>query len=106
MALGTAKVHYGTSLSNVDWLHGGAESLLTLTNLLIVLGLQEALRKVKNKNKSTSGIEGEKRYTEKYVNKDFSLTFATVKGGGHVAAYEYPKECLAMIERWLDLYPL
>ncbi|KAL2342685.1 hypothetical protein Fmac_003970 [Flemingia macrophylla] len=38
-----AKVHYGTSLSNVDWLHGGAESLLTLTNLFIVLGLREAL---------------------------------------------------------------
>ena len=29
-----ANVHYGTSLSNVDWLHGGAESLLTLTCLL------------------------------------------------------------------------
>ncbi|KAI3823685.1 hypothetical protein L1987_05125 [Smallanthus sonchifolius] len=41
-----AKVHYGTSLSNVDWLHGGAESLLTLTNLFIVIGLRQALRKV------------------------------------------------------------
>lgn len=40
-----AKLHYGTSLSNVDWLHGGAESLLTLTNLFIVLGLRQALRK-------------------------------------------------------------
>ncbi|XP_068660079.1 uncharacterized protein [Aristolochia californica] len=40
-----AKVHYGTSLSNVDWLHGCAESLLTLTNVFIVLGLREALRK-------------------------------------------------------------
>ncbi|KAK9072959.1 hypothetical protein SSX86_009395 [Deinandra increscens subsp. villosa] len=40
------KVHYGTSLSNVDWLHGGAESLLTLTNLFIVIGLRQALRKV------------------------------------------------------------
>ncbi|KAG4391597.1 hypothetical protein AAZX31_05G201100 [Glycine max] len=43
-----AKVHYGTSLSNVDWLHGGAESLLTLTNLFIVLGLREGLRKAEN----------------------------------------------------------
>lgn len=43
-----AKVHYGTSLSNVDWLHGGAESLLTLTNLFIVLGLRQALRKSKD----------------------------------------------------------
>lgn len=30
-----AKVHYGTSLANVDWLHGGAEAFLTITNLLI-----------------------------------------------------------------------
>ncbi|RDX82300.1 hypothetical protein CR513_36924, partial [Mucuna pruriens] len=44
----TTKVHYGTSLSNVDWLHGGAESLLTLTNLFIVLGLREGLRKARN----------------------------------------------------------
>ncbi len=28
-------MHYGTSLANVDWLHGSAESLLTVTNLLI-----------------------------------------------------------------------
>jgi hypothetical protein len=44
----TAKVHYGTSLSNVDWLHGGAESLLTLTNIFIVMGLREALRRARN----------------------------------------------------------
>lgn len=43
-----AKVNYGTSLSNVDWLHGGAESLLTLTNIFIVLGLRQALRKAKD----------------------------------------------------------
>jgi hypothetical protein len=41
-----AKIHYGTSLSNVDLLHGTAESLLTLTNLFIVLGLRGALRKL------------------------------------------------------------
>ncbi|KAE9614079.1 hypothetical protein Lalb_Chr05g0224191 [Lupinus albus] len=54
-----AKVHYGTSLSNVDWLHGGAESLLTLTNLFIVLGLRTGLRKTRNaeKNASTSNSE-------------------------------------------------
>lgn len=32
-------------MSNVDWLHGGAESFLTLTNLFIVIGLRQALRK-------------------------------------------------------------
>lgn len=31
----TAKVKYGTILANVDYLHGSAESLLTITNLLI-----------------------------------------------------------------------
>lgn len=60
----TAKVHYGTSLSNVDWLHGGAESLLTLTNLFIVLGLRKALRKNGIAKKSTaevvSGVEDDK----------------------------------------------
>ncbi|XP_021278186.1 uncharacterized protein LOC110412075 isoform X1 [Herrania umbratica] len=50
----TAKVKYGTSLSNVDWLHGGAESLLTLTNLFIVLGLRQALRKTEDAKESTS----------------------------------------------------
>ncbi|KAJ7945026.1 1-acyl-sn-glycerol-3-phosphate acyltransferase [Quillaja saponaria] len=55
-----AKVRYGTSLSNVDWLHGGAESLLTLTNLFIVLGLREALRKAaggKEKSTTNPGIK-------------------------------------------------
>ncbi|KZV35192.1 hypothetical protein F511_09004 [Dorcoceras hygrometricum] len=49
----TTKVHYGTSLSNVDWLHGGAESLLTLTNLFIVLGLRGALKKARGENGNT-----------------------------------------------------
>ncbi|KEH21204.1 uncharacterized protein [Medicago truncatula] len=55
-----AKVHYGTSLSNVDWLHGGAESLLTLTNLFIVLGLREGIRKAENSEKNTESKEEKK----------------------------------------------
>ncbi|RWR78799.1 hypothetical protein CKAN_00734700 [Cinnamomum micranthum f. kanehirae] len=51
-----AKVHYGTSLSNVDWLHGGAESLLTLTNLFIIMGLMEALRKEKQAKETASKL--------------------------------------------------
>ncbi|KAG6544793.1 hypothetical protein Mapa_013819 [Marchantia paleacea] len=47
----TTKIHYGTSLSNVDWLHGGAESLLTLTNLFIVFGLRGALRNAEENGK-------------------------------------------------------
>ncbi|GMH09341.1 hypothetical protein Nepgr_011182 [Nepenthes gracilis] len=51
-----AKVHYGTSLSNVDWLHGGAESLLTLSNLFVVLGLRKALRESRDSKQSTSDV--------------------------------------------------
>ncbi|KAK4601347.1 hypothetical protein RGQ29_010770 [Quercus rubra] len=61
----TTKVHYGTSLSNVDWLHGGAESLLTLTNLFIVMGLREALRRARvtkqNTSNSAAGLNEERR---------------------------------------------
>ncbi len=35
VSLFLAKTHYDTSLSNVDWLHGGAELFLTITNLFI-----------------------------------------------------------------------
>ena len=38
-----AKTHYGTSLANVDWLHGTAESLLSVTNIIIVLALRQFL---------------------------------------------------------------
>ena len=34
---------YGTTLANVDWLHAGAEQLLTLTNIVEVLGLKLTL---------------------------------------------------------------
>uniref|UniRef100_A0ACD5U096 Uncharacterized protein n=1 Tax=Avena sativa TaxID=4498 RepID=A0ACD5U096_AVESA len=56
-----AKVHYGTSLSNVDLLHGTAESLLTLTNLFIVLGLRGALRKLKDGEESNSEASEESK---------------------------------------------
>lgn len=38
-----ARSTYGTILANVDWLHGAAESLLSLTNVLLVLGFRQAL---------------------------------------------------------------
>ena len=40
-----AQIVYGTSLANIDWLHGGAESFLTITNILLVLGLKSGLDK-------------------------------------------------------------
>lgn len=39
-----AQVHYDQPLANVDWLHGGAEFFLTLSNILIVLGFGQAIR--------------------------------------------------------------
>ncbi|NJN85511.1 MAG: DUF3593 domain-containing protein [Leptolyngbyaceae cyanobacterium SL_7_1] len=35
---------YGRSLADVDYLHGGAEFFLTLSNVLVVLGFHHALR--------------------------------------------------------------
>ncbi|KAJ1264169.1 hypothetical protein BS78_09G242200 [Paspalum vaginatum] len=61
----TTKVHYGTSLSNVDWLHGSAESLLTLTNLFIVLGLRGSLRKLGDEDTKDSISEASQDSKEK-----------------------------------------
>jgi hypothetical protein len=33
-----AEAQYGRQLADVDGLHGGAESLLTVSNLLVLLG--------------------------------------------------------------------
>jgi len=38
-----AKVLYGISLADSDWLHGSAESLLTVTNLVTVVAFRQAL---------------------------------------------------------------
>ena len=38
-----SEIHFGTSLANVDWLHGGAEAFLTVSNVVVVLGFKQAL---------------------------------------------------------------
>ena len=38
-----AQVFYGVSLADSDWLHGSAESLLTITNLITVIAFRQAL---------------------------------------------------------------
>jgi len=42
-----AKLALGQSLANVDWLHGGAEFFLTLSNILVVLGFRQAIIEAK-----------------------------------------------------------
>ncbi|MCJ2544254.1 DUF3593 domain-containing protein [Thermostichus vulcanus] len=38
-----AKLQFGTSLANVDPLHGGAEAFLTLSNILVALGFKQGI---------------------------------------------------------------
>ncbi|BAQ62471.1 hypothetical protein GM3708_2877 [Geminocystis sp. NIES-3708] len=46
-----AKTHYQTSLANVDWLHGGAEFFLTLSNIFVVLGFRRVFIEKENQKK-------------------------------------------------------
>eukprot|EP00850_Spirogloea_muscicola_P012226 SM000078S22085 [mRNA] locus=s78:339187:349053:+ [translate_table: standard] len=62
-----AKLVYNTSLSNVDYLHGSAESLLTITNLLIVLGLRQGLREAADG--SPAEEKGETRATAEMTSR-------------------------------------
>ena len=39
------------SLANVDWLHGGAEFFLTLSNVFVVLGFYQAVKNYKDPSK-------------------------------------------------------
>ncbi|ACK67951.1 conserved hypothetical protein [Rippkaea orientalis PCC 8801] len=44
-----AKIHYGEALANIDWLHGSAESFLSISNILVVLGFRQAILEAKKK---------------------------------------------------------
>ena len=48
-----AQVHYSETLANVDWLHGSAESFLSLSNILVVLGFHGAIAKLKENSSDT-----------------------------------------------------
>eukprot|EP00600_Ochromonadales_sp_CCMP1393_P007030 CAMPEP_0174961070 /NCGR_PEP_ID=MMETSP0004_2-20121128/4041_1 /TAXON_ID=420556 /ORGANISM="Ochromonas sp., Strain CCMP1393" /LENGTH=361 /DNA_ID=CAMNT_0016209485 /DNA_START=54 /DNA_END=1139 /DNA_ORIENTATION=- len=45
-----AKIAYQDTLANVDWLHGIAESFLTVTNLLIISGFRQTRVKAPSEN--------------------------------------------------------
>ncbi|MBS0017396.1 MAG: DUF3593 domain-containing protein [Arthrospira sp. SH-MAG29] len=50
-----AQVAYSESLANIDWLHGGAELFLTLSNILIVLGFSQAIANKASDKDSQAG---------------------------------------------------
>jgi len=50
-----AQVAYGKSLANVDWLHGAAESFLTIVNIMVVLGFRQALSQQEGSQDIESG---------------------------------------------------
>jgi hypothetical protein len=52
-----AKVLYGVSLADCDWLHGSAESLLTVTNLVTVLAFRQALLAKENGTRTPLSAE-------------------------------------------------
>lgn len=62
-----AKVRYGDTLANVDFLHGPAESLLTVTNLLIVFGFR-SMRSAPEKQPKVERKEGFDPTNLNYIN--------------------------------------
>jgi Protein of unknown function (DUF3593)/Protein of unknown function (DUF2499) len=53
-----AKIWYGLSLADSDWLHGSAESLLTITNLVTVVAFRQALRSKQQQQKQSKILPG------------------------------------------------
>lgn len=51
-----AELVLNQSLANVDWLHGGAESFLTIANILVVLGFSRS-RHTAGQESNVSNIE-------------------------------------------------
>jgi hypothetical protein len=47
-----AKIHFNDSLANIDWLHGSAESFLSISNILVVLGFRQAVIEVRKSRQS------------------------------------------------------
>ena len=59
-----AEIHYGKSLANVDWLHGSAESFLSLSNILVVLGFHGAIAKLKATTSAEKSPEKLQKFPE------------------------------------------
>ena len=50
-----AKVTLNEELANIDWLHGGAEAFLTLSNIFVVLGFRQAVIQRQRQANSETG---------------------------------------------------
>ncbi|KAL6313119.1 hypothetical protein AAG906_021650 [Vitis piasezkii] len=46
------------------------------------------------------------KYTRKYTNNGYRLTYSTIKGAGHSPPEYKRKECYEMFYRWIRYYPL
>ncbi|XP_039174194.1 serine carboxypeptidase-like 18 isoform X2 [Eucalyptus grandis] len=46
------------------------------------------------------------RYTRKYTDDGYRLTYATLKGAGHSSPEYKRRECYEMFQRWIHYYPL
>ena len=64
-----AQVHYGDQLANIDWLHGSAESFLTISNILVVLGFYQAIAKHNIQTDSQSSLANEPKEQEENLEK-------------------------------------
>ncbi|KAL7577888.1 hypothetical protein ACA910_007527 [Epithemia clementina (nom. ined.)] len=72
-----SKSVYGTSLANVDYLHGGAELLLTVANILIVLGFKETMTKGGSNNLNNDDDE---QQPPVWFDKPRQIALATAAG--------------------------
>ncbi|NJL45754.1 MAG: DUF3593 domain-containing protein [Leptolyngbyaceae cyanobacterium SM2_3_12] len=55
-----AKVTLHSELADVDWLHGGAEAFLTISNVFVVLGFRQAVVQYQTNQRANSArSEGE-----------------------------------------------
>ncbi|KXZ56084.1 hypothetical protein GPECTOR_2g966 [Gonium pectorale] len=94
-----AKTHFGTSLANVDWLHGAAESLLTVTNLLVVLGLRQGIREAEAAKKA----EAEAGQQKEGAAPEAAAAETTARRGTVLADRENP-ETAKYRERYFNFY--